>query len=473
MNTPKGPYLDLKQSLSQNLVMNQQMQQAVKLLQLNNNELAEFLEEMVADNPLLEKDESPPEGNDTPSADEVRDSLEDFDEGSYMAAASGKGGSASFADSSDSFENTVSNDKSLREILIEQIQTSFSDQRDRMVATLLIDYIDEAGYLRQDIDILAEKIGCKPERLKEILPELKEFEPTGIFAKDLAECLAIQLKERGKYTPTFGILLDNLNMLAEHDMKKLADICGVSQEDVQKMASEIRTLQPKPAGEYDHFISQTVIPDILMKKQPREVGGGWQVALNSETLPRVLVNQEYYTTVLSKAGKDDKSYLRDQMQAASWLVRSLDQRAQTILKVAAEIVEEQNGFFLYGVEFLRPLTLREIAEKIEMHESTVSRVTTNKYIGTPRGIFELKYFFTSSVPSSRGGEDVSSEAVKARIKSLVDAETVDNILSDDALVTLLKESNIEVARRTVAKYRDALNIPSSPQRRKIKKNKQS
>lgn len=472
MNKPKGPYLDLKQSLSQNLVMNQQMQQAVKLLQLNNTELTEFLEEMVADNPLLEKDESQPEDNDTPSADEARDSLEDFDEGSYMAAASGKGGSTSFANSSDSFENTVSNEKSLREILIEQIQTSFSDQRDRMVATLLLDYIDEAGYLRQDTEELAEKIGCKPERLKEILPELKEFEPTGIFAKDLAECLAIQLKERGKYTPAFGILLDNLNMLAEHDIKKLADICGVSQEDVQKMAAEIRTLQPKPAGEYDHFISQTVIPDILMKKQPREVGGGWQVALNSETLPRVLVNQEYYTTVLSKAGKEDKSYLRDQMQAASWLVRSLDQRAQTILKVAAEIVEEQNGFFLYGVEFLRPLTLREIAEKIEMHESTVSRVTTNKYIGTPRGIFELKYFFTSSVPSSGGGDDVSSEAVKARIKSLVDAETLDNILSDDALVTLLKENNIDVARRTVAKYRDALNIPSSPQRRKIKKNKQ-
>lgn len=473
MNKPKGPYLDLKQSLSQNLVMNPQMQQAVKILQLSNIELADFLEDMVADNPLLEKDEGPLENEELESTQEAIDSLDDFDEGSYMAAATGTAGSSSFLDATDTFANTVSGEKSLREVLIEQIQTNFTDQRDRMVATLLLDYLDESGYLRDDIETLAEKIGCKPERLEKLLPELKEFEPTGIFAHDLKECLALQLKERGQYNQAFGILLENLDMLAVHDTKKLAGVCNVSEDEIKNMAADIRTLQPKPAGEYDNFVTQTAIPDVLMKKQPREAGGGWRVELNSETLPRVLVNQEYYTTVLSKAGKEDKSYLREKMQAASWLVRSLDQRAQTILKVAAEIIEEQNGFFLYGVEFLRPLTLREIAEKIEMHESTVSRVTTNKFIGTPRGIFELKYFFTSSVPATGGDGDVSSEAVKARIQSLVDAETVNNILSDDAIVTALKDQGVDVARRTVAKYRDALNIPSSVQRRKIKKNLQS
>ena len=479
MSTPKGPYLDLKQALSQNLVMNQQMQQAVKLLQLSNIELSEFLDDILADNPLLEKDESAPASEDgdieESFEDAVREEQMDFDAGSSMMADSG-GGDTSFSshDPNDVFENTASEEKSLRDVLVEQIQTNLDDARDRMVATLLIDELDSTGYLRDDIPTLSEKIGCKPERLEALLPQLKEFEPTGIFAKDLSECLALQLEERGELTPAFEALLDNLNLLAEHDMKTLSKLCGTDEESVQEMAQMIRTLQPRPTANYDGFVAQTAIPDVLMQKQKREAGGGWKVALNNETLPRVLVNNEYYTTVLSKTSKkEDKQYLRDQYQTANWLVRAMDQRAQTILKVAAEIVEEQNGFFLYGVEFLQPLTLKDIAEKIEMHESTVSRVTTNKYIGTPRGIFELKYFFTSSVSSTgSGGSDISSEAVKAKIEALIADETVKNVYSDDALVKELQKQGVDNARRTVAKYRDALHIPSSTQRRRILKNRQ-
>ncbi|MAQ71072.1 MAG: RNA polymerase sigma-54 factor [Alphaproteobacteria bacterium] len=475
-NKPTTPHLDLRQTQSQNLVMTQQMQQAVKILQLSNIELKDYLEEILEENPLLEKDETTPDSDDSPDdgmsekEELLADNMDDFDEGSYMAAA-GKGSDGRYEGGDDSLANTISDKKSLREHLVGQIQTSFSDQRDRMVATLLIDELDESGYLRSQGEELTEKLGCSQERLDTLLPELKHFEPTGIFAKDLAECLALQLEERGKLTDEMEILLDNLALLALHDYKKLASLCEVDENEVKDMATQIRSLQPKPASDYDHFISQTAIPDVLMKKQARELGGGWRVELNQDTLPRVLINNEYYTTVLSKSDKDDKTYIRNQHAAASWLVKALDQRAQTILKVAAEIVEEQNGFFLYGVEYLRPLTLKDIAEKIEMHESTVSRVTTNKFMGTPRGIFELKYFFTSSVSSSTGNDSVSSEAVKARIQSLIDTETLDNVLSDDSIVTLLEEQGIEVARRTVAKYRDALNIPSSVQRRKILKNK--
>ncbi|MEC7702127.1 MAG: RNA polymerase sigma-54 factor, partial [Pseudomonadota bacterium] len=225
----------------------------------------------------------------------------------------------------------------------------------------------------------------------------------------------------------------------------------------------------KPASDFDHFVAQTVVPDVYMRPRPKNLGGGWHVELNTATLPKVLVNQEYYTTVASKASrKDDKEFLTSQMQSANWLVRALDQRAQTILKVASEIVEQQNAFFLYGIEFLQPMNLKDIAEAIEMHESTVSRVTTNKYIGTPRGVFELKYFFSTALIGADGLVH-SAEAVKSKIKTMIDDEEPDAILSDDKIVEILAKDHIDIARRTVAKYREAMNIPSSVQRRKMKK----
>lgn len=470
---------------SQNLVMTQQLQQAIKLLQLNNAELAEFVEEELEKNPLLEKAEpDTPETSLDEAQEETKDSIErdfdqaetnedkapaDFDPGSSMADM-GAGGNLKFEDADMAFENRMSKPETLRDHLTEQLFMSCSDPRDRMIGGLLIDQIDEAGYLRSDHAELAEQLGCSLERIENLLGIMKNFDPTGVFASDLEDCLALQLDDRGQLDEPMKLLLANLNLLADRDYKKLADICGVNETYMKDMIAEVQALNPKPAGDFDHLVVQTAIPDVLMKKLPKNLGGGWRVELNSETLPRVLVNNEYYTEVAQHATqKKDKEYLSNQLSSANWLVRAMDQRAQTILKVAGEIVEQQDAFFNYGIEFLAPLTLKDIAEVIEMHESTVSRVTTNKYIGTPRGIFELKFFFSTALESADGSTH-SSESVKARIKNLIDEEDPKKILSDDKIVTLLKESGIDIARRTVAKYRESMHIPSSVQRRKQKKN---
>jgi len=478
-------HLDLRQS--QNLVMTPQLQQAIKLLQLNNMELADYVEEELEKNPLLEKDESSDTANEAqdeaPQKEESKDNVQsefdeswtgneqDFDPGSSMADI-GSGGNLKFEDNENSFENRMSKDKTLREHLTEQMLVTFDDPAERMIAGLLIDQLDEIGYLRSNPAELADNLGCPVERVEELLQKMKGFDPTGVFATDLAECMALQLDEKGTLDDPMQKLLQHLDLIADHDFKKLAEICGVNDTYLQDMIAEIRALNPRPASEFDHMIVQTAIPDVLMKRLPKNLGGGWRVELNNETLPRVLVNREYYKEVAGTATqKKDKEYLGAQLANASWLVKALDQRAQTILKVAGEIIEQQEAFFNYGIEFLQPLTLRDIAEKIEMHESTVSRVTTNKYIGTPRGIFELKFFFSTSVGGESGGTAHSSEAIKARIKTLIDAEDPKKILSDDKIVTLLKEDGVDVARRTVAKYREAMHIPSSVQRRKQKRNK--
>ncbi len=475
--------LDLRQS--QNLVMTPQLQQAIKLLQLNNVELSEFIEEELEKNPLLEKAEGePPSADDQNtdldegSADQGQDDVDaafaqadakDFDAGSSMADM-GAGGNAKFENAEDSFENRMSADKTLREHLTDQLHMAFGDERDQMIGAFLIDRLDESGYLREDIADLAERFGCSEERLEGLMSRMKQFDPTGVFARDLSDCLALQLAEKNTLDPQMQILLDNLQMLGDHDFKGLADLCGVNETYLLDMVDEIKRLNPKPAGEFDHLVVQTAVPDVLMKRLPKNLGGGWRVELNSETLPRVLVNQEYYTQVSQGAvKKEDKEYVTTQMASANWLVRAMDQRAQTILKVASEIVEQQDAFFNYGIEFLRPLTLKDIAEIIEMHESTVSRVTTNKYIGTPRGIFELKFFFSTALVSDSGAVH-SSEAIKARVKTLIDEESPSKILSDDKIVDILKSEGIDIARRTVAKYREALHIGSSVQRRKQKKN---
>jgi RNA polymerase sigma-54 factor len=381
----------------------------------------------------------------------------------------GSGGNSKFEDIEDSFENRMSADKSLREHLTDQLHMKFNDNRDQMIGAMLIDRLDESGYLRADPQDLAEEIGCSIERMNKLIKELKGFDPTGIFARDLADCMALQLSERGQLDGPMTALLDNLHMLGDHDFKGLAAKCGVNDTYLMDMVAEIKSLNPKPAGEFDHLVVQTAIPDVIMKRLPKNLGGGWRVELNSDTLPRVLVNNEYYTTVSKSAhAKKDKEYLSTQLNNANWLIRAMDQRAQTILKTAAEIVEQQDAFFNYGIEFLAPLKLADIAAVIEMHESTVSRVTTNKYIGTPRGIFELKYFFSTALISDSGASH-SSESIKARIKSLIDAEDPKKILSDDKLVEILHDEGIDLARRTVAKYRESMHIGSSVQRRKQKK----
>lgn len=475
---------NLKIGQTQGLVMTPQLQQAIKLLQLSNVELAEVVEQELEHNPLLEKDERDPDGGsedgqeDIVKKDEGQDAVEaafessntndDFDPGSSMADI-GAGGNSKFEDVENSFENRMSEERSLREHLEEQLHVAFDDNRDRMIGAMMIDMLDEAGYLREKPEDIAEKLGCKVARVENLLREMKGFDPTGIFAEDLTECLALQLAENGQLDGPMDKLLDNLEMLGHYDLKGLAEICGVNDEYLKDMIAEIKALNPKPASLFDHIVVQTAVPDVIMKRLPKNLGGGWRVELNHETLPRVLVNQQYYKEVAGSASrKEDKEYLTTQLNNANWLVRAMDQRAQTILKVAAEIVEQQEGFFYYGIEFLKPLKLVDIAEEIEMHESTVSRVTTNKYIGTPRGIFELKYFFSTGIVSSSGAEH-SAEAIKARIKVLIDDEDPKKILSDDKIVEILCAEGIELARRTVAKYREAMNIGSSVQRRKAKK----
>ena len=480
--------LDLRQQ--QNLVMTPQLQQAIKLLQMNNVELNEFVEEEIAQNPLLEKAEqeggdhapaeAPATGNDdnigaqfddTWTGNEAESKAEpsggsDFDAGT---AQTGAGGSRSFEDNELSLENTLSRQITLREHLHEQMLMAFDDPKDRMIGGLMIEMLDEAGYLRLDIEVLAERLSAQRDQVADILDRLQQFDPPGIFAGSLAECLSLQLDEQDKLDAPMEKLIANLPLLAAHDYEALCRVCGVNHTYLMDMVDEIKHLNPRPASAFEHLIVQTIVPDVVMKAIPKSEGGGWRVELNHDTLPRVLVNQEYFTEVSTRAtDKKSREYLNEQLNSANWLIRALDQRAKTILKVASEIIELQEPFFLYGIEFLQPLTLKDIAEKIDMHESTVSRVTSNKYIGTPRGLFELKYFFSTAITSADGSVH-SAEAIRMRIKALIDEEKAETVLSDDAIVEILKKDNIELARRTVAKYREAMNIPSSVQRRRMKK----
>lgn len=462
--------LDFRQQ--QNLVMTPQMQQAIKLLQMSNLELQDYLEEEIAQNPLLEKAETDADAREDTSDDRPVEKPEkpeeDFDAGSSMAAM-GQGGKNDFSEDERGFEETTAKQVNLRDHLIEQLTIAADDNLDKTIGTFLIDHLDEAGYLRETTEELAAQLGIAPQRVETILAKLKKFDPAGIFAYDLAECLTLQLEDRNALDAPMQKLLKNLHLLGQHDYAALAKACDVHANVVKEMAQELRTLHPKPAAMFDHTVVQTAIPDVLMKKLPKEVGGGWRIELNAETLPRVLINNDYYTTVSEHAkDKKEREYLTTQMNNASWLVKALDQRAQTILKVASEIVESQDAFFLFGIEYMKPLTLREVAEAIGMHESTVSRVTTGKFIGTPRGLLELRFFFSSSIEGT-DGSSLSSEAVKSKIKTLTEQEDANSVLSDDDIVELLKKDGIDIARRTVAKYREAMNIPSSVQRRRIKK----
>jgi len=336
----------------------------------------------------------------------------------------------------------------------------------RMIGQYLIDMVDESGYLTGDLDSVAEKLGAARVDVESVLAILQTFDPLGVCARNLTECLAIQLKERDRYDPAMQALVEHLDLLARRDLNALRKVCGINDEDLAEMIGEIRNLNPKPGLAFGSTTVQPVVPDVFVRAAP---DGTWQVELNSDTLPKVLINQRYYTQV-SKTTRNDKekSYIADCLQTATWLVRALDQRAKTILKVSSEIVRQQDAFFTKGVRHLRPLNLKTVADAISMHESTVSRVTANKYMATPRGIFELKYFFTSAIAAANGGEAHSAEAVRDRIRHLIDGEAVADILSDDTIVEKLREAGVEIARRTVAKYREAMRIPSSVQRRRDK-----
>ncbi len=363
-------------------------------------------------------------------------------------------------------EAFVPSETTLADWLREQLALAIADPARRMIGQYLIDLVDEAGYLVGDVATVAEKLGTGVKEVETVLGILQSFDPPGICARDLAECLTLQLKERNRFDPAMEALIARLDLLAKRDFAALKKVCGVGDEDLADMIAEIRRLNPKPGLAFGSAIVQPIVPDVFVRPAP---DGGWIVELNSDTLPKVLVNQSYYAEVSATARRDtEKSYLAECLQSATWLVRALDQRARTILKVSNEIVRQQDGFFAHGVEHLRPLNLKTVAEAISMHELTVSRVTANKYMATSRGIFELKYFFTSAIAASHGGEAHSAEAVRHRIKQLIDAESAGDVLSDDTIVDKLREAGIDIARRTVAKYREAMRIPSSVQRRREK-----
>ena len=375
------------------------------------------------------------------------------------------GSSRGFDDDGPDLEATLATETSLFEHLERQLDLATTDPRQRLIGRHLINGIDEAGYLSEAIEDVAERLGARVSHVAKVLAVIHTFDPAGIGARNLAECLAIQLRDRDRYDPAMAALLGRLDLVAKRDLAALRRICGVDDADLGDMIAEIRQLEPKPGRAFGGVPAAVLVPDVMVRLAP---DGSWFIELNPDTLPKVLVNQTYYARVAKGARDADKAFLTDCLQSANWLTRSLEQRAKTILKVAAEIVRFQDGFFRHGVSHLRPLNLKTVAEEIGMHESTVSRVTSNKAIGTSRGTFEMKYFFTAAIPGSLGAEAHSSEAVRHRIKQLIDLEVANAILSDDALVQILRGEGIDIARRTVAKYRESLRIASSIERRREK-----
>jgi RNA polymerase sigma-54 factor len=493
-----GPRLDLRQS--QTLVMTPQLRQAIQLLQYSNVEAASFVERELERNPLLERDESsdspigeraapdqvtlrtdgPVDSSDAARADSLTpdtssplDSVhaEDYDPGGpsdgghSVSSFEGRGGNLSFSGDDRTIEDIADERPPLRDHLGEQLRLTFPDPIDRMIGAHLIALLCPAGRLTAQPAAIAHAMALPLERIEAVRGVMMHFDPAGMFARDLKECLAAQLGDKNRLDPAMRTLLDNLELLARRDMRGLMRLCGVDAEDLADMIAEIRALDPKPGASYDSEPVRAVVPDLLMRPAP---GDSWIIELNPDTMPRVLVNEGFHARISPKANKTDRIFLADQLASANWLVRSLQQRAQTILKVSAEIMRLQDGFLRQGVANLRPLILRDIASAVEMHESTVSRVTSNKYIATPRGIFELKYFFTTSLSAVDGGESHSSEAVRHRIRQLIAAEESNGILSDDQIVTILRREGVDIARRTVAKYREAMHIPNSVGRRRVK-----
>ena len=492
--------LQLRQG--QSLVMTPQLQQAIKLLQLSNVELAEYVEAEIERNPLLARaeNEGAAEGeapekvsekreemrlDETSGANEASHELDARSDDVYEAdspsegaegASQSAGGPSAQLDWSKAgsgkqrsedfdLEAITAEEKSLRDHLDDQLQLAGLIEADRLIAARLIEETDEAGFMRGDVNDIASVLGVEVEDIEAVLKVCQGFEPTGVMARNIQECLSLQLAERDRLDPAMKALLDHLELAARRDFKRLAEICGVDQEDVVDMLAELRTLTPRPGAAFAGEAAPAITPDVFVREMPN---GAFAVELNADTLPRVLIDRTYYAEVSGLSRTDeDKAFLSECQANANWLIKSLDQRARTILKVASEIVRQQDGFFVSGVRALRPLNLKTVADAVEMHESTVSRVTSNKYVSTPRGVFELKYFFSASIPSVQGGESHSAEAVRHRIKEMIDQESKDAVLSDDQIVERLRAFGIDIARRTVAKYRESLRIPSSVERRRI------
>lgn len=494
---------------NQSLVMTPQLMQSIQLLQMTHIELTQFIAQEAEKNPLLEivandsdlvmaapedgfdrHPEQPAPVSDAPQETEewygdrastLNEQLDTnfenvFQDDTAPAKADapelvGQWKSMPGAEAGESYDldDFVASKPSLRDHIAQQLPFTVSLPRDRMIADALLDYLDETGYLSAEaLDDISDRLSASRAEIEKVLNALQTMDPPGVFARSLSECLSIQLAQKDRLDPAMKAFVSNLELLAKRDFASLKRLCGVGEDDLLDMLAEIRSLNPRPGAGFETGNADTIVPDIIVRPSS---DGGWLIELNPETLPRVLVNHTYFSEVSKvKARKgEDEEFLSECMQTASWLTRSLDQRARTIMKVANEIVRQQDAFLLNGVDHLRPLNLKQVADAIKMHESTVSRVTSRKYMLTPRGLFELKYFFSVSIGAVEGGDSHSAEAVRHRIKTMIAQEAPDSVLSDDDIVENLKKNGVELARRTVAKYREAMNIPSSVQRRREKK----
>jgi RNA polymerase sigma-54 factor len=484
-----APRLDLRQS--QSLVMTPQLRQAIQLLQYSNLEASQFIEDELLKNPLLERADgtetsvaappaAAPEAIDAASfagsglmPDAANAPLDIDVSNTYDAGTGSDGYGAAGGQSGDEDWNGIEalgdTKPNLREHLEQQARLAFTSPVERVIAAALIAALDPAGRLAEPPERLAAMLGLELERLEAVRQKMLRFDPTGLFARDLAECLAAQLAERNRLDPAMQALLNNLERLARRDMRGLMDICGVDAADLADMVAELRRLDPKPGAQYEHEPLRPLIPDVLMRPMPVKTAesSDWLLEINPETMPRLLIRRGFHARLAASASRETKSFLTEQLHGATWLVKALESRAHTILRVAAEIARRQDGFFRHGITHLRPLTLRDIATELDLHESTVSRVTSNKSIATPRGIFELKFFFTTALAGANG-ETHSAETVRHRVQRLIAGESPRHILSDDAIAALLQKEGIDIARRTVAKYRDALRIPGSAQRKREK-----
>ncbi len=470
------PRLDLRPE--QNLTLTPQLRQAIKLLELSNLELTDYLQQAALDNPFLTLEE--PE-SDTPVSSEPSEithdtgDISDLKSEDYDNLWSGESEETSWKDTNArdgrwgddfaGFASIESEPLTLREHLLSQLNTDLTDFREKLVGRYLIESVDETGYLTLDLKETALRFGCSRAFLEEVLKKLQRFDPSGVCARSLEECLRLQLSDKGKLDSSMEKLLSNLDLLARGKLEKLTKIVGCDLETLRAKIYELRSLDPKPGLKFERSTIAPLIPDVFVRKNIET--GEWRVALNQATLPRLLIDQDYtFTLKKGEADKKTKRYLQERFSSANWLIRALDQRARTILNVSIEIVKHQQKFFEQGIVGLRPLALKDIALAVAMHESTISRVTSHKYVGTPRGVFELKYFFTNALSGIIEGAEFATEAVRHRIKEMVDAENKEKPLSDDQIVEKLEIEGIHVARRTIAKYREALGIPSSYQRRR-------
>ncbi|EFC1658727.1 TPA: RNA polymerase factor sigma-54 [Escherichia coli] len=472
----------LQLRLSQQLAMTPQLQQAIRLLQLSTLELQQELQQALESNPLLEQIDTHEEIDTRETQDsETLDTADAFEQkempeelpldaswDTIYTAGTPSGTSGDYIDDElPVYQGETT--QTLQDYLMWQVElTPFSDT-DRAIATSIVDAVDDTGYLTVPLEDILESMGDEEidiDEVEAVLKRIQRFDPVGVAAKDLRDCLLIQLSQFDKTTPWLEearlIISDHLDLLANHDFRTLMRVTRLKEDVLKEAVNLIQSLDPRPGQSIQTGEPEYVIPDVLVRKH----NGHWTVELNSDSIPRLQINQHYASMCNNARNDGDSQFIRSNLQDAKWLIKSLESRNDTLLRVSRCIVEQQQAFFEQGEEYMKPMVLADIAQAVEMHESTISRVTTQKYLHSPRGIFELKYFFSSHVNTEGGGE-ASSTAIRALVKKLIAAENPAKPLSDSKLTSLLSEQGIMVARRTVAKYRESLSIPPSNQRKQL------